>query len=316
MDTVKQAEVFAAVRERFGVERDDSLSLRDFPTLTHVIGWILARRAAAGCGLDGGHGQPAGPPGAAAHGQRPRRRRRGEPAVDGCRAGGRWSVVGGGGGGGVDRGEMTGYPPDLLDLDLDLEADLGVDTVKQAEVFAAVRERFGVERDDSLSLREFPDVDACDRWILDKTRSRPGVPSAEAATAPVGPQAGTRWRPRRRSWLRRRPGLRRCGAGGRRLEAQPGAGPSSDEVAEAVVSIVSEMTGYPPDLLDLDLDLEADLGVDTVKQAEVFAAVRERFGVERDDSLSLRDFPTLTHVIGWILDKTGQPADRRRPAPA
>ncbi len=75
-----------------------------------------------------------------------------------------------------------------------------------------------------------------------------------------------------------------------------------------MVSIVAEMTGYPPDLLDLDLDLEADLGVDTVKQAEVFAAVRARFGVERDDSLSLREFPTLTHVIGWILDKTAQPA--------
>ena len=74
-----------------------------------------------------------------------------------------------------------------------------------------------------------------------------------------------------------------------------------------MVSIVAEMTGYPPDLLDLDLDLEADLGVDTVKQAEVFASVRQRFGVERDDSLSLREFPTLTHVIGWILDKTGQP---------
>ena len=74
-------------------------------------------------------------------------------------------------------------------------------------------------------------------------------------------------------------------------------------MTDAVVSIVSEMTGYPPDLLDLDLDLEADLGVDTVKQAEVFAAVRGRFGVERDDSLSLREFPTLTHVIGWILGK-------------
>ena len=34
---------------------------------------------------------------------------------------------------------MTGYPADLLEPDLDLEADLGVDTVKQAEVFAAVR---------------------------------------------------------------------------------------------------------------------------------------------------------------------------------
>ncbi len=45
--------------------------------------------------------------------------------------------------------------------------------------------------------------------------------------------------------------------------------------------------------------------MDTVKQAEVFAAVRERFGVERDESLALRDFPTLTHVIGWVRDKTG-----------
>ena len=35
--------------------------------------------------------------------------------------------------------------------------------------------------------------------------------------------------------------------------------------------LVVEKTGYPKDMLDLDLDLEADLGVDTVKQAEMFA---------------------------------------------
>jgi NAD(P)-dependent dehydrogenase (short-subunit alcohol dehydrogenase family) len=40
----------------------------------------------------------------------------------------------------------------------------------------------------------------------------------------------------------------------------------------------------------------------------VFAAVRERFGIERDESLALRDFPTLTHVIGWVRDKTEGPA--------
>ncbi len=78
-----------------------------------------------------------------------------------------------------------------------------------------------------------------------------------------------------------------------------------DPVVAEVVGIVSQMTGYPPELLDVDLDLEADLGVDTVKQAEVFAAVRERFNVERDDNVALRDFPTLTHVIGWVRDKTG-----------
>jgi NADP-dependent 3-hydroxy acid dehydrogenase YdfG len=76
-------------------------------------------------------------------------------------------------------------------------------------------------------------------------------------------------------------------------------------VLAAVTRIVADMTGYPPELLDPDLDLEADLGVDTVKQAEVFAAVREEYGVERDATLQLRDFPTLHHVAGWIRDKAG-----------
>jgi NAD(P)-dependent dehydrogenase (short-subunit alcohol dehydrogenase family) len=65
---------------------------------------------------------------------------------------------------------------------------------------------------------------------------------------------------------------------------------------------VESLTGYPRELLDLDLDLEADLGVDTVKQAEVFAAVRERFAIPRQDDLKLRDFPTLAHVIGFVRD--------------
>ena len=46
--------------------------------------------------------------------------------------------------------------------------------------------------------------------------------------------------------------------------------------------IVSEETGYPTDLLDMDLDLEADLGIDTVKQAEVFASIRESYDIPFD----------------------------------
>ncbi len=252
VDTVKQAEVFAAVRERFGVERDDNLALRDFPTLTHVIGWVRDKT-----------GTPAPTAASAAPAVATP-----APAGDEITA----AVVG-------IVSEMTGYPADLLDLDLDLEADLGVDTVKQAEVFAAVRERFGVERDDNLALRDFPTLTHVIGWVRDKT----GTPAPTAASA--APAVAT-------------------------------PAPAGDEITAAVVGIVSEMTGYPADLLDLDLDLEADLGVDTVKQAEVFAAVRERFGVERDDNLALRDFPTLTHVIGWVRDKTGTPAPTAAPAVA
>ncbi|MFI7542164.1 SDR family NAD(P)-dependent oxidoreductase [Actinoplanes sp. NPDC049599] len=251
VDTVKQAEVFAAVRERFGVARDDNLRLRDFPTLTHVIGWI---REQTGTPV----AEAVAPVAEAVVTETVA-----PPADDEITE----AVVG------IVSG-LTGYPPDLLDVDLDLEADLGVDTVKQAEVFAAVRERFGVARDDNLRLRDFPTLTHVIGWIREQT----GTPAAEpVATEAVTPPAG-------------------------------------DEIADAVVGIVSGLTGYPPDLLDVDLDLEADLGVDTVKQAEVFAAVRERFGVARDDNLRLRDFPTLTHVIAWVRDRAGQPAPAAGPA--
>ncbi|HET8661989.1 MAG TPA: SDR family NAD(P)-dependent oxidoreductase [Micromonosporaceae bacterium] len=174
---------------------------------------------------------------------------------------------------------LTGYPPDLLDLDLDLEADLGVDTVKQAEVFAAVRERFQVERDDNLRLRDFPTLGHVIGWVRERTA---GTSPAQAQAQPAA--AGV-----------------------------PPVGPV-DEVTPAVVGIVSGLTGYPPELLDLDLDLEADLGVDTVKQAEVFAAVRERFQVERDDNLRLRDFPTIAHVVGWINERRPAGAGGDEPA--
>ena len=77
---------------------------------------------------------------------------------------------------------------------------------------------------------------------------------------------------------------------------------------ERVLSIVAEKTGYPADMLELDLDLEADLGVDTVKQAETFASIREAYDIPRDASLKLRDYPTLAHAIQFVLERRPQGA--------
>ncbi len=86
--------------------------------------------------------------------------------------------------------------------------------------------------------------------------------------------------------------------------AEPTALPAAaDPVRERVLALVAEKTGYPTDMLDPELDLEADLGVDTVKQAELFAAVREIYDIPRDDKLKLRDFPTLNHVFQFVRDR-------------
>jgi NAD(P)-dependent dehydrogenase (short-subunit alcohol dehydrogenase family)/acyl carrier protein len=162
--------------------------------------------------------------------------------------------------------EKTGYPRDMLELDLDLEADLGIDTVKQAEVFALVREAFGIPRQENLKLRDYPTL----RHVIGFVKA---VRPEAVPTTPDGAQAPT----------------------------VPGA-PITDEVADRVLGLVSEKTGYPRDMLELDLDLEADLGIDTVKQAEIFAMVREAFRIPRQDNLKLRDYPTLRHVIGFVRE--------------
>ena len=67
-----------------------------------------------------------------------------------------------------------------------------------------------------------------------------------------------------------------------------------------MLNVVAEKTGYPKDMLDLDLDLEADLGIDTVKQAETFAAIRESFAIPVQEGINLREYPTLSSVVGFV----------------
>ncbi len=52
---------------------------------------------------------------------------------------------------------------------------------------------------------------------------------------------------------------------------------SSDlaRVKQYVLAGVSEKTGHPVTMLDLGLDLEADLGIDMAKQAELLATIRD-----------------------------------------
>ena len=181
--------------------------------------------------------------------------------------------------------EKTGYPREMLDLDLDLEADLGIDTVKQAEMFAAIREAYGIARDPNLKLRDFPTL----AHVIQFARERSGAVPAFTPPAPAPLQAA--------------------------VAATPVLS-AGDPIRDRVLDIVAEKTGYPKDMLDPELDLEADLGIDTVKQAEMFAAIREAYGIARDPNLKLRDFPTLAHVIRFARERSGAAPVSTGPAPA
>ena len=87
------------------------------------------------------------------------------------------------------------------------------------------------------------------------------------------------------------------------------------ELEQFMVNFVVEQTGYPAEMVELDADLEADLGIDSIKKAQLFGELAEHLRVEVQihEGMSLDDFPTLRHVIDFLdKSRTSAPA---APAP-
>lgn len=80
-------------------------------------------------------------------------------------------------------------------------------------------------------------------------------------------------------------------------------GAQFETVRAIFIKEVIERTGYPEEMLELDLDLEGELGIDTVKQVAVLGAVREHFGLDVDKSFKLRDHNTLRKAIDHVAGR-------------
>ncbi|HEX4628649.1 MAG TPA: acyltransferase domain-containing protein, partial [Gemmatimonadales bacterium] len=53
------------------------------------------------------------------------------------------------------------------------------------------------------------------------------------------------------------------------------------DVAQALLALVSERTGYPPEMLKLDADLEAELSIDSIKRIEILGVLTQKLGIPR-----------------------------------
>ena len=71
----------------------------------------------------------------------------------------------------------------------------------------------------------------------------------------------------------------------------PAAVVNDEGMVATVIEVVVHHTGYPADFVELDQDLEGELGIDTVKQAEIMADIREKFGLPVDEDFVLADYP-------------------------
>ena len=208
--------------------------------------------------------------------------------------------------------EKTGYPEDMLDLDLDMEADLGIDTVKQAELFAIMREKYQIARQEGVQLKDYPTIRSIIKYAMAHAGTEGAATVAAAPAAAQAPAAQPAPVATPAAVVTPAPAVAPAPAPVPAVApaAAPKAQGALDEasVTKEIVAMVAEKTGYPEDMLDLDLDMEADLGIDTVKQAELFAAMREHYGIAQMEGIQLKDYPTIRHCINFALTYAGKPA--------
>ena len=148
-----------------------------------------------------------------------------------------------------------------------------------------------------MSLKDYPTIRHCIKYVIDE---KGGSAAAVAAPAPAP-----------------RPAAAPAPVEAAPVHQAPAAGSMDEEAVKAeILTMIAEKTGYPKDMLELDLDMEADLGIDTVKQAELFAAMREHYNIARKENVSLKDYPTIRHCIKYVLDEKSAPLASPAPAPA
>ncbi|SFH84043.1 type I polyketide synthase [Planctomicrobium piriforme] len=182
--------------------------------------------------------------------------------------------------------DLTGYSPEVIDFDADLEADLGVDSIKKAQVVGEMAEQYslsvapsGVKLGD---LKTLGDIAALGAEILSSSPAAPAVTSAPAFVESIEIEV-----------------------------PEPVSAPVGfdlESIERFLIDLVVDQTGYSPDVVDLDADMEADLGIDSIKQAQLLGEVQQQFELQTvaTERVSLSSFSTLRSILNFLAEQLPQ----------
>ena len=157
--------------------------------------------------------------------------------------------------------EKTGYPSEMLELSMDMEADLGIDSIKRVEIMWALQEQYQnlpqIGANDIAELRTVGQIIEHVKTILPAV-GEVAIPKLDlvenSASTPTSADSS--------------------GNGNGSAAADLGSAPG--EIAPALLSIIGEKTGYPVEMLELSMDMEADLGIDSIKRVEIMWSLQEQ----------------------------------------
>ncbi|MEM9683936.1 MAG: phosphopantetheine-binding protein, partial [Pseudomonadota bacterium] len=180
--------------------------------------------------------------------------------------------------------EKTGYPTEMLEAEMDLEGELGIDSIKQVEILSALRERLPampeIEPSRLAELRTLAQI-----ATAISTTGPSEVRQATVSTEPEPQPVLTKDLPTEIDAVERTPALVNDGP----------------DATDLVREIVAEKTGYPVEMLEVQMDLEAELGIDSIKQVEILSSLRERLpSMPEIEPSRLAELRTLAEIATAI----------------
>lgn len=190
--------------------------------------------------------------------------------------------------------EKTGYPVEMLELNTDMEADLGIDSIKRVEILGAMRTLFpNLPKADPEAFADVHTLGQTVQYMLASSvteteaaqpESTPAVLSAAPDETPTATSLDT-------------------------VLAPGSAGYDAETLSTALLNVVSEKTGYPVEMLEFDTDMEADLGIDSIKRVEILGALRTQFpNLPKADPEAFADIHTLGQIIAYLVSDSPPPA--------
>jgi acyl carrier protein/NAD(P)-dependent dehydrogenase (short-subunit alcohol dehydrogenase family) len=182
--------------------------------------------------------------------------------------------------------EKTGYPVEMLELEMNMEADLGIDSIKRVEILGAMQEHYPtlprLNPDELATLHTLGQIivnmqTSLQTELADSSASKTAL--IEANTTIINPTPTSH-------------------------VSIPivSSGQSQNEVlTKALLEVVSEKTGYPVEMLEVEMDMEADLGIDSIKRVEILGAMQERHpDLNRPNPDELAELRTLKQIIEYL----------------
>jgi acyl transferase domain-containing protein/acyl carrier protein len=185
--------------------------------------------------------------------------------------------------------DKTGYPVEMLELSMDMEADLGIDSIKRVEILGGLLEIYPdlpkPNPEELGQLRTLEQIAEYMQTLVSEILNQQIETSTAIITTEVLVEVP-------------QPELITSTP---EIEEQKAEVEIPADLSDILLTVVSDKTGYPVEMLELSMDMETDLGIDSIKRVEILGGLLELYpDLPKPNLEEIGELRTLAEIATYM----------------